>query len=51
MYIMPALGVRGLFFSRNPMEHHAHPIMETTGKSYGMENVDTIPVVGDMNFS
>jgi hypothetical protein len=37
MYIISALGLSGLFSSRNPMEHHehplgcAHPTLETTG--------------------
>jgi hypothetical protein len=36
MYIISALGLRGLLSSRTPMEHHAHPlvcahtILETT---------------------
>jgi hypothetical protein len=29
--IISALGVRGLFSSRTPMEYHAHPTLETTG--------------------
>jgi hypothetical protein len=31
MYIISTLGVRGLFSSRTPMEHHAHPTSATTG--------------------
>jgi hypothetical protein len=31
MYIISALGLRGLFSSRTPIEHHAHPTLETTG--------------------
>jgi hypothetical protein len=39
-YIKSALGLLGLFSSRTPMEHHAHPIacarpsLETTGLTY-----------------
>jgi hypothetical protein len=30
MYIISALGLRGLFTSRTRMEHHAHPTEEAT---------------------
>jgi hypothetical protein len=30
MHIIWALGLRGLFFCRTPMEHDAHPTLEIT---------------------
>jgi hypothetical protein len=37
MYILSALGLRGFYSSRTPMENHGHPTMETTALDHKVD--------------
>jgi hypothetical protein len=45
MYIVSALGPRGLFSSRTPMEHHAHSTLGTSALSHWESFVKLSPDV------